>query len=138
MHLSITLTRAETFVLDDSASNAESAEEAIHIRGTIERMRMAHGFRIKVLRQDDNGLHDSEYWKETAMKLNEVVIGGTYLTYVSGVKVAVIVIGKTESCFSNRTQFKVKRADNGKVLDKARAPAALHISPPTFSPKLEY
>lgn len=66
------------------------------------------------------------------MKIEEIEIGGTYYTKISGSRVKVIVVRRIEATsFLGRTRstrFEVKRADNGKRLDKARTAAALHAA----------
>lgn len=63
------------------------------------------------------------------MKNEEIQIGGRYLTLVSGVLVAVVVVrAETKARLLNharRTYYTVRREDNGRVLDKARVAAAL-------------
>lgn len=57
------------------------------------------------------------------MKKDDVEIGKEYRTYVSGILVKVIVTG-THKNSNNRTEFKVKRSDNGREL-QPRSAAAL-------------
>lgn len=61
------------------------------------------------------------------MKLNEIVIGGTYWTRVSGAKVQVVVSEVTTK-YNGRKVLVVTRLDNGRVLQKDRSAAALHLT----------
>jgi hypothetical protein len=63
------------------------------------------------------------------MLIAEVKIGNKYWTRVSGQKVLVIAMGVTEDYYSHRRKIVCARADNGKRLDKARDPGALHPTP---------
>lgn len=65
------------------------------------------------------------------MKIADVMIGGVYFTTVSGSRVKVIAVHRVEpdGAFQKQTRFVVKRADNGKVLDKRRAASALRPIP---------
>ncbi len=59
------------------------------------------------------------------MKQAEVVVGGSYITSISGQRVPVTVLERTQDYWSGRTAFRVQRKDNGKVLPKVRTAAAL-------------
>jgi hypothetical protein len=63
------------------------------------------------------------------MLISEIKIGSKAWTRVSGEKVLVIIMGITEDYYSHRRKVRVARADNGKRLDKARDPGALHPTP---------
>lgn len=64
------------------------------------------------------------------MKIADVKIGETYLTKVSGAPVRVVVVQRVEpTVFSKMARFRVRRVDNGRVLDKSRAASALRPLP---------
>ncbi len=65
------------------------------------------------------------------MKIADVKIGETYLTRVSGSLVRVVATARVEpTCLYAKTaRFRVRRVDNGKVLDKTRAASALRPLP---------
>jgi hypothetical protein len=70
------------------------------------------------------------------MKQADVKVGGTYLTKIGGRDVRVTVEREeTQTRYyaytepKQRTVFRVKRQDNGKVMPKARAAAALRPAP---------
>lgn len=67
---------------------------------------------------------------EMQMKIDEIEIGGTYYTKISGARVKVIVTRRIEgdprSTYHRVTRFEIKRADNNKLLGKPRTAAALH------------
>ncbi|MDE3097248.1 MAG: hypothetical protein KGK07_14765 [Chloroflexota bacterium] len=66
------------------------------------------------------------------MKIADVKIGETYLAKVSGSLVKVVVVQRVEpdGRYQMTTRFRVRRADNGKTLDKTRAASALRPLPP--------
>lgn len=61
------------------------------------------------------------------MKKASVIQGGLYYTRVGGRLVQVMVTGSHDN-HTGRTVFTLKRTDNGKPLQKPRAPSALHTA----------
>lgn len=65
------------------------------------------------------------------MKIADVKIEETYLTKVGGALVRVVAFQRVEpnGRFSKTARFRVRRVDNGRVLDKSRAASALSPLP---------
>ena len=61
------------------------------------------------------------------MLKSQVVIGGEYMTEVSGNEVRVKVLYEVTDRYSHRTKYMVRRVDNGRDLDKPRGPGVLYL-----------
>lgn len=66
------------------------------------------------------------------MKINDIEVGQRYYTRVSGDKILVEVVAVIQvNTFCGRTirrKVRVKRVDNGRVLDKPREASSLHLT----------
>ena len=60
------------------------------------------------------------------MLKSQVIIGGEYMTDVSGNEVRVKVLYEITDTYSHRTKYMVRRVDNGRDLDKPRGPGVLY------------
>lgn len=69
------------------------------------------------------------------MKTKDIIVGGTYLTYIgqalSRVEVVGVVEGREDATFASdrRTRFRVRRVGESTPLPKPRSAAALRLPP---------